>query len=267
MMEELAKKLDSWQTESQPRKQGVFSVLFSDIGKNYYAKYGWKPFPSSHISLPPLSESQFQTSLETAKLPKAKALTAEDVHESMCSEINEKKNRNFLQVVSEKSPNSAKISIAPDLDHMVWHWAREEFYENVGVFEKASPSVRGAGVDHHHVYCSWVRSVGDTPTSHTLYILRLIYDEPSSPAEELATIEAIAAVLRQAQLEAHKLNMHEVNFWNPSSLVEKAAKLLDQTVKVVHRDESSISSLKWNGASQGLGDDVEWLWNEKYSWC
>jgi len=267
MMEELAKKLDGWQSENQPQKQGVFSVLFSDIGKKYYAKYGWMPFPSSHISLPPLSESQFQASLETANLPKAKTLTADDVRKSMCSEINEKKNRNFLQVASEKSPNSAKVSIAPDYDHMVWHWAREEFYEDVGVFEKTSPSVRGAGVDHHRTYCSWVRNVGNTPASHTLYILRLIYDEPSSPAEELATIETIAAVLRQAQFEAYKLKMHDVNFWNPSPLVEKAAKLLDQNVKVVHRDESSISSLKWNGASQGLGDDVEWLWNEKYSWC
>ncbi|OKL64023.1 hypothetical protein UA08_00246 [Talaromyces atroroseus] len=268
MIEELAKKLDTWQSENQPRKQGVFSVLFSDIGKKFYARYGWKPFESSHMSLPPLAEKHFQSSLELAKLPVAKSLTAEDVHESMCSEIVEKKNRNFLHVISQKSPG-AKVSIAPDYDHILWHWAREAFYEDSGVLDKVQPQpqVRGAGVDHHHVYCSWTRKIGDSPTSNTLYILRVIYDEPSSPPEELATIEAIAAVLRRAQLEAHRLKMSNVEFWNPSPLVEKAAKLLDPNVQVVHREQSSISSLKWNGASQGLGGDVEWLWNEKYSWC
>lgn len=266
MLEELAKKLDTWQSENQPRKQVVFSVLFSDIGKKFYTRYGWKPFASSHISLPPLNEQSYNASVELAKLPVAKQLTAEEIRESMCSEIVEKKNRNFLRVLSEKSPG-AKVSIAPDYDHMLWHWAREDFYEDVGVFDKAHPLVRGAGVDHHHVYCSWSRKLGDSPSEHTLYILRLIYDEPSSPPQELATVEAIAAVLRRAQFEAHKLNMKSVDFWNPSPLVEKAARLLDPNVQVVHREESSISSLKWNGASQGLGDNVEWLWNEKYSWC
>lgn len=266
MLKELAKKLDTWQSEDQPRKQGVFSVLFSDIGKKFYTRYGWKPFVSSHVSLPPLVEKHFQASLELAKLPEAKTLTAEEIHDCMCSEIVEKKNRNFLQVASEKSP-SAKVAIAPDYDHFLWHWAREDFYEDKGVFDKVRPLVRGAGVDHHHVYCAWSRKLGDSPGSNALYILRLIYDEPSSPPEELATIEAIAAVLRRAQLEAHKLHMSSVDFWNPSPLVEKAAKLLDPNVKVVHREDSSISSLKWNGARQGLGDDVEWLWNEKYSWC
>jgi hypothetical protein len=267
MTAELAKKMDTWQSENQPRRQGVFSVLFSDIGKQFYAKYGWKPFPSSHISLQPLSESQFETSLKTAKLPKAKTLTAEDVRESMCSEINEKKNRNYLRVMSQKSPGRAKVTIAPDYDHMMWHWAREDFYVDMGVFQKANTVVRGAGVDHHHVYCSWARTFGSSPSNHVLYILRLIYDEPSSPAEELATIEAVAAVLCQAQVEAHKLGMSSVDFWNPSPLMVKAAKLLDQNVQVVHREDRSISSLKWNGASQGLGDEVDWVWNEKYSWC
>jgi GNAT superfamily N-acetyltransferase len=268
MMEEVAKKLDTWQSENQPRKQGVFSVLFSDIGKKFYTRYGWKPFESSHMSLPPLSEKHFQTSLELAKLPVAKTLTAEDVYESMCGEIVERKNRNFLQVVSQKSPG-AKVSIAPDYDHLLWHWAREQFYQDAGILEKVQPQgqLRGAGVDHHHVYCAWTRKIGDSPTSNTLYILRLIYDEPSSPPEELATIEAVAAVLRRAQLEAYNLKMSNVEFWNPSPLTQKAAKLLDPNVQVVHRDGTSISSLKWNGASQGLGDDVEWLWNEKYSWC
>jgi hypothetical protein len=266
MIAEMAKKLETWQSENQPRKQGVFSVLFSDIGKKFYARYGWTPFPSSHLTLPPITDNEYTTSVGITKLPEARPLNSEEVRMSMCSDALVRKFKDQLRVASEQSP-SAKVAIAPDYDHMVWHWAREEFYEEIGVFNKKSPVVKGAGVDSQNVYCSWVRTVGDTPTSHALYILRWVYDEPTTPAEEVATVEAIAAILRRAQLEAGELSMSCVEFWNPTPLVEKAAKMLEPTVSVKHRDESSITSLKWNGAKQGLGDDVEWFWNEKYSWC
>ncbi|KAH8696642.1 hypothetical protein BGW36DRAFT_296794 [Talaromyces proteolyticus] len=266
MMEELSKKLDTWQSENQPRKQGVFSVLFSDIGKKFYTRYGWKPYLSSHMTLPPINEDHLKVSVALAKLPVARPMSAEDVRQSMCSEIVEHKQRNLLQVASQKSPG-AKVAISPDYDHMLWHWARENYYVEMGVFDDKKPSVRGAAVDSQNVFCTWVRTVGDTKSSHTLHILRFSYDEPASPSIELSTIEAIAAVLRRAQFEAHALNVQKVEFWNPTSLVVKAAKLLDPDAQVFHRDESSICSLKWNGAKQGLGDDVEWFWNEKYSWC
>jgi hypothetical protein len=61
--------------------------------------------------------------------------------------------------------------------------------------------------------------------------------------------------------------MSKVEFWNPSPLLEKAVALLDPKAEVVHREESSISSLRWTGAEQGLGKDVQWLLNEKFTWC
>lgn len=61
--------------------------------------------------------------------------------------------------------------------------------------------------------------------------------------------------------------MARVEFWNPAPMMQKAVSLLDPTVEVIHREKDSIASLRWTGAEQGLGDDVEWLWNEKYAWC
>jgi len=49
--------------------------------------------------------------------------------------------------------------------------------------------------------------------------------------------------------------------------MQKAVSLLDPTAEVIHREKSSIASLRWIGGEQGLGDDVEWFWNEKYAWC
>ncbi|KAL1986978.1 hypothetical protein VTN96DRAFT_5134 [Rasamsonia emersonii] len=268
MMHELGKKLDTWQAEKLPRKRGVFSVLFSDVGKKFYFRYGWKPFPSSHITLPPITMEEYKKPIASAgaDIPEARPLTAEDVRQFMCSDAVIGKERELLRAASEKSPG-AKVGISPDYDHMLWHWAREEFYEENNVFSKKSPVVKGAGVDSRNVYCAWTKTLGETPKSHALYILRWVYDEPTTTSQEQATIEAMAAVLRRAQLEAHETNMSRVEFWNPTPLMVKAAQMLNPSASVVHREESSITSLKWNGAEQGLGNDVEWFWNEKYSWC
>jgi GNAT superfamily N-acetyltransferase len=268
MMHELGKKLETWQAEKLPRKQGVFSVLFSDVGKKFYARFGWKPFPSSHLSLPPITAEEYRKPIAPAgaNIPQARLLTAEDVRLSMCSDLVIRKERELLRVASETSPG-AKVAIAPDYDHMLWHWAREEFYEQNNIFSKKSPVVKGAGVDSQNVYCTWARTLGETAKSHTLYVLRWVYDEPRTMSQEENTIEAMAAVLRRAQLEAHETNMSRVDFWNPTPLMVKAAKILDPNAEVVQREQSSITSLKWNGAQQGLGDNVEWFFNEKYSWC
>ena len=53
MFEELSSQLDTWKMEGEVRGRSLFTVLFSDIGKKFYAQFGWEPFLSSHISLAP----------------------------------------------------------------------------------------------------------------------------------------------------------------------------------------------------------------------
>lgn len=262
MIRELSRKLDSWQTENGRRNP--FSVLFSDIGKRFYAQHGWKPFVSSHISLPPITKDEYERGLPGTSLPTARALLADDVHTNMCSDEIIRGERERLRAASENSP-VAKVAIPPDFDHMVWHWAREEFYAEKMFPKRDPPVVKGAGEDRTRVYCAWNRNFGESP--YTLYILRWVYDEPTSPEQEQETVDAMAAVLRRAQYEAHQWNIAKVEFWNPSPLLVRAAALVDPSVKIVHREKTSIASLKWNGAEQGLGDEVEWWWNEKYAWC
>ena len=48
MMSELSQRLKSWQVNNG--KKALCSVLFSDIGKQFYAKVGWRPFPSATLS-------------------------------------------------------------------------------------------------------------------------------------------------------------------------------------------------------------------------
>lgn len=265
MMQELCTKLETWQMENEPRSRSLFSVLFSDIGKNFYAQFGWKPFPSSHISLPPISREEYDLS-SRANLPKARTLVADDVRKCMCSDRVLQKERESLRAASEKTP-IAHVAILPDFDHFVWHWAREEFYAEKLHDDQAPPLIKGAGEDKAKVYCAWNRNFGETPQDNTLFILRWVYDEPTTPEETEATAKAMAAILRRAQLEAHEWDMAKVDVWNPTPLLQKAVAMLDSPAELVHREKSSIASLRWTGAAQGLGEEVEWLWNEKYAWC
>lgn len=266
MLEELTGKLDTWKMENERRGRSLFTVLFSDIGKKFYAQFGWKPFLSSHISLPPISREEYSKQLPGANLPTARALFAEDVRNCVCDDQMLEKQRELLREISVKS-SGAKIAINPDYDHFLWHWAREEFYANKLHSYRDPPVIKGAGEDKSKVYCVWNRNFGETPEENTLFILRWVYDEPSTPTESQTTVEAMAAILRRAQLEAQEWNMATVEFWNPTPLMQKAVTMLDPSAEVVHREKSSVASLRWTGAEQGLGNDVEWVWNEKYTWC
>ncbi|PYH91726.1 hypothetical protein BO71DRAFT_401163 [Aspergillus ellipticus CBS 707.79] len=266
MLEELSTKINDWKMETETRKCSLFSILFSDIGKEFYAQFGWKPFTSSHFALPPISEDTYAAAAIKATLPKTRALVASDIQTTMCSETVLQKERDLLAAASETSPGP-KVAIAPNFEHFEWHWAREEFYAEKIFSDRELPVTKGAGEDIAGVYCAWNRNFGETPEENTLYILRWVYDEPTSPEQSEAIVKAMAAVLRRAQLEAHRWDMATVEFWNPTPLLEKAVALLDPTVEVVHREKSSIASLRWTGAEHGLGEDVEWYLNEKYAWC
>lgn len=278
MMEELSGRLDNGVVKGKKNKckdgegeeGAAFSVLFSDIGKRFYARFGWVPFPSAHVQLPPIDSREWRRDMPGIDLPATRDLVGVDsVRESMCNEQVVRRQREYLRVASEKAPGATKAAIEPDFEHLVWHWAREEFYAERLCPEKGHPVIKGAGHDdagRAGVYCAWNRNFGETPEENTLYILRWAYDEPTTPAETETTIEAMAAILRRAQHEAHEWGMARVEFWNPAPLMQKAVSMLDPTIEVIHREESSIACLRWSGAEQ-VGKDVEWVWNEKYAWC
>lgn len=133
------------------------------------------------------------------------------------------------------------------------------------------------------VWCVWSRFFGNESTdADVLNILRLVVEgeehlastaknDPLPPcrSETLveSRIEAIAAVLQAAQLEASAWGMHDVQLWSPTSSSVLAAQKLNPTSSVIHRGEDSIASLKWHGDNAEEASKVEWVGNEKYGWC
>ncbi|THZ07259.1 hypothetical protein D6C80_05874 [Aureobasidium pullulans] len=269
MIKDLGEKLHNWQTDGQ---DCLFSVLYSDIGKQFYANYKWQPFPSAHVSLPPSSDTK-----ETS-LPKARALYATDLAK-LCD--------TDLKLVRKKLGNAASsgkaiASIVPDVETLSWHHAREEFVANE-LYGK-SPEVKGAIVgteEGKRVWCVWMRTWYNSDLQkskgNSLNILRLVVEDPEytdfnaasddgvEKAKGSYVTAAIASLLAAAQAEANKWYMGSIDIWNPTSATLAAARQLEAATQVTHRENDSIASLRWYG--EGSVQDIEWMDNEKYAWC
>ncbi|KAK7535932.1 uncharacterized protein J3D65DRAFT_646245 [Phyllosticta citribraziliensis] len=261
MLEELGKRLPTWQTSE--KRKCLFSILYSDIGKKFYASHGWEPFPSSHISLPPVEESA-----NSSKLPGLKELQAEDLA-PLCAADEALLRKNLVDAANGKT----RVALIPNVETIRWHHAREQFVgtELYGRF----PSIKGGVVgdkEGQRIWCYWTRmwsnpNKGESK-GNTLHILRIVIEPNVVPG---SVVPAIAALLARAQREAAEWHMEQVDYWNPSPEVVAAAQLLDPKAEVVDRDSESIASLRWFGESPSDGgsiaDSIEWVANEKYGWC
>jgi len=268
LMKELAIALRSWQTENM-KCSG--SVLYSDIGKKFYAQSGWHPFPNnSHIEFPPLMNPK-----DTG----AKPLLAGDL-ERLCREdemmIRETMTRTSIG-------GKSRMVLMPDLDHMLWHHTKEEF-ACAKLFGK-QPQIKGAiaGEVGSRVWAIWThRYYGDwrsTASGNTLYILRLVVEkeaiasnntvegrEPRYDIEKMQ-VDYLRAVIRTAQVEAAKWRLSSVVLWDPSSLVQEWIEKSSVRHRKIDREDESIASLLWYGEGSGKEDMLEWVANEKYAWC
>jgi len=274
MMKELGNVLGTYQTEESSARSLVFSALWSDIGKKFYAEHGWEPFPSSHISIPAVSP--LPTRGLYSQKHKLKLLRASDIG-SLCA-ADEQNLRKALAVRPPDSPPA--ICLVPDHATISWHHAREDFIATE-LYSRTS-EIKGALVSGpepgQRAWCYWTLSWPGDPHGHhddlhnhvhgrddgkscnpnTLHILRLAFEN--------ANAQSIEMLLRAAQRYAGLWNMGSVQFWNPSPEAAEAARRIDLGVQVVDREEQSIASIKWFGPD---GDRVgmEWLGNEKYAWC
>lgn len=276
MMQELGRALEGWQTEKEG-KECLFSVLYSDIGKEFYAAHGWEPFNSAHISVP----ASKNISISPSDLPTVRPLYEKDL-EPLCQA-----DESLVRASLSARPRTSNTAVAliPDIDTIRWHHAREDFVGQE--LHKKSPQIKGAMVGSEpgkRVWCYWTRMwYNNNPAEskgNTLHILRLVIeDEKLSDWEGSGTNhvngagsmkheDSIAALLVMAWQQAKEWNMEEVEAWNPTSAMVNAARRLDPEAVVVDRDKESIASLRWFPKHEGcIAEKIDWIGNEKYGWC
>ncbi|KAA8571299.1 hypothetical protein EYC84_000621 [Monilinia fructicola] len=152
-----------------------------------------------------------------------------------------------------------------------WHHVREDLM-STAIFGHA-PTIKGAISGTHpgsRVWAYWTRGyygpIDKAASGNCLHILRLVIEDEINSEDNARKFEA---VLRYAQMEATEWKMNDVQFWNPTPLVEQLiarSSLRAEHVRV-EREEESVASLMWYGEGDGTVESVEWWGNEKYGWC
>jgi hypothetical protein len=267
MLRDLGPTLNTWQVDSKVpgRENCVFSILYSDIGKKYYAKHGWLPFPSTHILFPPspalATTNGAETNGHTNGTETATRLKSEDI-EALCS-LDEKYIRKEL---AQAKDGKTHVALVPDYKTMQWHHLREDFMTS-RIFSK-SPTTKGAvaGSSGNRLWAIWTRSfygpVDKIESGNTLHFLRLVVEDENDVE---GNVEKLRDIVKIAQKEAAEWKCVGVEMWNPTHAVRELVGKLGLEHSEVEREEESIASLMWYG--EGNGDDVVWVGNEKFGWC
>ncbi|CAI4210894.1 unnamed protein product [Parascedosporium putredinis] len=130
--------------QTAPRPSGLspvaFSVLFSDIGKTFYANRGWAAHPSTHLAFPPLE-------------PNSESITDGTAASSPAAPIR------YHELAELCACDEALLH----LDAILWHMMREDFITH-RIFDRA-PTVRGGvhGPKGRRVWAVWTRAYQTVP--------------------------------------------------------------------------------------------------------
>ncbi|ROT42988.1 hypothetical protein SODALDRAFT_269980 [Sodiomyces alkalinus F11] len=263
MMALLGSQLASWQgvpysPSSAPGKGEpalAFSVLYSDIGKSFYAKNGWLPYDSTHLAFSPSSSSSSGSTSPASPILYHHLAELTSIDESL-----------LRQRLARPSPpgtgTKTRVALLPDLDAILWHMMRED-YMTTRIFG-SPPTVRGAihGPPGRRVWAIWTRGYYGglrSPEGNTLHILRLVLEDEEGESELVQGLRAILSVARE---EAARWKVNDVQLWNPSHRLRRMVERTGLPHDFVEREKDSIASLRWYG--QG---EVDWVLNEKYAWC
>ncbi|KAK8127627.1 hypothetical protein PG984_008735 [Apiospora sp. TS-2023a] len=261
MLRELGKMLRNGAEPPGCQQQiPLASALWSDIGKQFYAKKGWPAYPSLHVTFA-IPGGIAEGDAEAAR--HARLITYDNL-KGFC-DLDEKLMRE--QLAKPRSDGKTKFCFAPDYDIMRWHLYRDDVIAKALFKERGPTEMKGAvaGPDGKRVWVLWVRNFHDNPqemAKNKMYILRLVIEDEAAPAEELA--ESFAAVMGKAHEYARDWKLGKIDLWNPTATISSLIEACGLESEIVERHVDSIPSMMWYGKDEG--EHVEWVANEKYCW-
>lgn len=283
MMAELGPKLTQWsEGRKEPKADGdaaattvvtrsLFSVLYSDIGKTFYAKNGWAAFDSAHLSFQPAAQGALLPAAASSSLAKVKPLGYHDL--AVLCDLDEQTLRKTMAhragLLPSRGGHGKQVCAAlmPDLDQFLWHLMREDFM-TTHIFGK-TPTVRGAlfGEPGRRIWAVWTRGYYgglEKKEGNTFHILRFAVEDEDN-ADEAYVAEGFKEIIAVAQHEAREWLSFDIQMWNPSPLLKSAAAKSGLEYELVDREKESIASLMWYGEEPTAA--VDWVANEKFAWC
>lgn len=255
MMREVGGRLRGWQAGEGEGKESLFSVLYSDIGKTFYARHGWAAFESCHVAFRP------DAGAAGGKGAVARAIGYHELAE-LCA-VDERMLRAELK---RRGGGKTHVALLPELDALLWHLMREDYMTKC-IFGK-TPTVRGAvaGEPGKRVWAVWMRGYYGglkKEEGNTLHVLRVVVEDPEQPDEEL--VDGFRSIVQIAQAEAAEWKTQDVQMWNPTPKLRGLIDKCGVEYEFVDRDKESIASLMWYGDEPTA--ELDWVANEKYAWC
>lgn len=261
MMQLLGEHLAAQQAAKDGDAQ--LSVLYSDIGKNFYARSGWIPHGNVHFAIPVV---------DTQKIFQLPA-NVQEITDADIPALAKRDEELLRQEVAKPNGDKVRVAFLPDVDTWEWQYRREDFMRRH--IHGRAPTVRGAvytpaDKPAARVWALWARTrYGGSegyPYSNIMHFLRFVVeDEEAITDDELA--EALKGIFAVANKESIEWGCTRIDMWNPSERVKKLVNgpLTDLKAGWVVRESDNIASLKWFGDERD--EDIEWVANEKYVWC
>ncbi|KAF0432777.1 Acyl-CoA N-acyltransferase [Gigaspora margarita] len=213
--------------------KAAFSFLFSDIGTEFYGRFGWKVYPLKEVRIK--VDEDFTTLSENPEMVVAiDQSNLESVIQQDCEIIK----KEFSKL------NKKSLVVLPINPTYNWFFERSKYlsksneYSNIlGVKVLKGQDIGGFVIWYHDFQYN------------KLEFLRFRSDSP----------QTTQLLIQKAKQEASKFKFKQVTLWNPDL---KLFDLLKVEVEVVEMT-TKLPSLAWY-----IDDgDVDWVLNEKYCWC
>ncbi|KAK3954853.1 hypothetical protein QBC32DRAFT_71560 [Pseudoneurospora amorphoporcata] len=238
------------------------SVLYSDIGRQYYSNLGWHVFPSEEVTLtyiPPTSINGNKTpALQHTQPESIRYLHLEELR-TLC-EVDEL----HLSARFDRIPTDGATHVAfvPSFAQMSWQVARAEFVSGK-LLDGKIPENRGAITSNGRAWIYWEHDW----KSKKLKVLKVVTVLESTPQQR---INDIRVLVEAALVEATTWGLGTVLLWNPDEETTLGCKAVgdvhphDIDAVFDERIDDSIPSLRWAG---GKHKDTVWEDNYYYCWC
>lgn len=238
------------------------SVLYSDIGRQYYSNLGWHVFPSEEVTLtyiPPTSTSSNETpALQHTQPESIRYLRIEELR-NLCDVDKRHLCARFSQIPAD---GASHVAFIPSFAQMSWQIARAEFVAGK-LLNGKSPENRGAITSSGQAWIYWDHDW----KSKKLKVLKVVTVMESSPQQR---INDIRVLVEAALVEATTWGLGTVLLWNPDEETTLGCKAVgdvhphDIDVVFDERIDDSIPSLRW---ADGKRKETVWEDNYYYCWC
>lgn len=236
------------------------SVLYSDIGKTYYANLGWDTFPSDQATIHLHADK-----LNLPDVPKTRYLKIDELP-PLCEKDVAMIKAKFAKLAADHT--KTHIAFAPDFAQISWQLAREQFM--AGILFKRQIERRGAITTNGRSWVYWDHDWREKK----LKIMRLATLDPDpdttvAAASEEEKVWDVVELLQAAAAEAAEWGLKKVLVWSPDATTTQGIKgfhnLYEKEVDVIfdERTDGSIPSFRWKGGRSTA--DTRWEDNHYYA--